>query len=72
MKYSQITFLEEFKNQGYFLQDNFLSQTECDSLLQLITDYRQKNFIPKIYRNIKPIPLSYFVIDGKGINSHLP
>ena len=72
MKDSQITSAEKFPRVGYFLQENFLSQPECDSLLQLITDYRQTNSIPKIYRNVKPIPLSYFVIDGKIIQSQIP
>jgi len=72
MKNSQITSAEEFQITGYFLQENFLSQTECDSLLQLITDYRQKNSVLKIYRNIKPIPLSRSVIDGKIIQSQIP
>ncbi len=63
---------EQFKNQGYFLQENFLSQQECESCLELIREYRQQFSIPKIYRQIKPIPLSYSVIDGKQVNSHLP
>ncbi|MGD1716105.1 2OG-Fe(II) oxygenase [Dapis sp. BLCC M172] len=73
MKNSQITkSLEEFQTTGYFLQENFLSQTECDSLLQLIFDYRQTNSVSKIYRNIKPIPLNRSVIDGKIIQSQIP
>ncbi|MEB3339680.1 2OG-Fe(II) oxygenase [Okeania sp.] len=72
MNNSQITSLKEFQTTGYFLQENFISQTECDSLLQLIADYRQTNSVPKIYRNVKPIPLSYFVIDGKRIQSQIP
>ncbi len=54
------------------MQENFLYQTECDSLLQLISDYRQINSIPKIYRNIKPIPLSRSVINGTIIQSQIP
>ena len=56
---------------GYFFQENYLSQQQCQDLLSLIADYRQKFFVPKIYRDVKPIPLSYSVIDGKAIKSHL-
>ncbi|NET55817.1 MAG: 2OG-Fe(II) oxygenase [Symploca sp. SIO2E6] len=63
---------EEFKVKGYFLQENFLDPQECENLLKSISDYRQQFFIPKIYRDVKPIPLSYSVIDGKAVNSHLP
>ena len=63
---------EKFEIKGYFLKENFLSQQECEYFLKLIRDYRQQFFVPKIYRNIKPLPLSYSVIDGKGVNSHLP
>jgi len=63
---------EEFKVKGYFLQENFLSPQECENFLKSISDYRQQFSIPKIYRNVKPIPLSYSVIDGKAVNSHLP
>ncbi|WP_094676574.1 hypothetical protein, partial [Hydrocoleum sp. CS-953] len=72
MKYSQILSTEEFQRAGYFLQENFLSQPECDSLLQLISDYRQTNSVSKIHRNIKPIPLNRSVIDGKIIQSEIP
>ncbi|NES20568.1 MAG: 2OG-Fe(II) oxygenase [Symploca sp. SIO3E6] len=63
---------EQFKVEGYFLQENFLSSQECENLLKSISDYRQQFFIPKVYRNVKPIPLSYSVIDGKAVNTHLP
>ena len=63
---------EQFKTQGYFLKENFLSQEECEHFLELITEYRQKFSIPKIYRQVKPIPLSYSVISGKAVESHLP
>ncbi|MGK7874402.1 MAG: 2OG-Fe(II) oxygenase [Xenococcaceae cyanobacterium] len=63
---------EQFKVKGYFLKENFLSPQECEYFLKLISDYRQHFFISKIYRNIKPIPLSYSVIDGKGVKFHLP
>ncbi len=72
MKYPQITSQEEFKSKGYFLKENFLSQSECQYFIQLIIDYRQKFGIHKIHRDIKPIPLIYFVIDGKRIKYHLP
>jgi len=54
------------------LQENLIYQTECDSLLQPITDSHQTNYVPKIYRNVKPIPWSYVVIDGKIIQSQIP
>ncbi|MEO1377995.1 MAG: 2OG-Fe(II) oxygenase [Cyanobacteria bacterium J06635_10] len=62
---------EDIQTKGYFLKDEFLSQSECEDLLNLIDDYRQQFVIPKIYRNVKPIPLSYSVIDGEKIKSHL-
>ncbi len=63
---------DDFNAQGYFLNKNFLSQTECDYLLNLISEYRQQFSVPQVDRNLKPIPLSYFVIDGKKIQSNLP
>ena len=71
MKSIHIKFLEN-QESGYFIQENFLSYQECESILKLIHDYRKKNHIPKIYRNIKPIPLNYSVIDGNAINERLP
>ena len=71
MKPIQIKSLEN-QESGYFLQENFLSQQECESILRLIYDYQHKFHVPKIYRNEKPIPLNYSVIDGKVINERLP
>ena len=66
-----MTLPEELNIKGYLLKDKFLSQAECEDLLNLIDNYRQQFAIPKIYRDVKPIPLSYSVIDGEKIKSHL-
>lgn len=63
---------ENLEIKGYFLKEKFVSQQECDIFLKLIRDYRQEFSITKIYRDLKPIPLNYSVIDGKKVNSHLP
>ncbi len=72
MKSNHIKQPEKFKVKGYFLRENFLSQQECESFLELIRKYRQQFSIPKIYRQVKPIPLNYSVINGKAVKSHLP
>ena len=56
----------------FFIKEDFLGQQECENLLILIEDYRQNFQVTKIYRNIKPIPLNYSVIDGNAINERLP
>ena len=63
---------DKLEIKGYFLKKKFISQQECDDFLKLIRDYRQEFSITKINRELKPIPLRYSVIDGKGVNSHLP
>ena len=55
----------------YIVRENFLSQSECKRILLSIAEYRQNFEVAKIYRQVKPIPLSYSVIDGKSIQAHL-
>lgn len=57
--------------QEYIVQENFLSQSECEEILLSIAEYRQNFEVAKIYRQVKPIPLSYSVIDGKSIQANL-
>ena len=64
--------LAKNKIEGYFIKENYISEQECQYLLDLIDNYCQQFFVPKIYRDVKPIPLKYSVIDGKAVNSHLP
>ncbi|MEM9927583.1 MAG: hypothetical protein AAF915_28260 [Cyanobacteria bacterium P01_D01_bin.50] len=71
MKEIPMTLPQDIQTKGYFLKDEFLSQPKCEDLLRLIDNYRQQFAILKIYRDIKPIPLSYSVIDGEKIKSHL-
>lgn len=66
-----MTLPEELTIKGYLIKDEFISQQKCEDLLSLIDNYRQQFATPKIYRNVKPIPLSYSVIDGEKIKSHL-
>ena len=54
------------------MQRNFIYQVECNYWLQPITDSHQTNYVPEIYRNIKPIPWSYFVRYGKIIQPQIP
>ena len=63
--------LSELEARGYVLYDSFISKQECEYFLDLISEYRQLFFVPNIYRDVKPIPLNYSVIDGNAVQSHL-
>ena len=60
------------KKDGYYLEDGFLSESECRDLLDKIAAYRSAFEVPKIYRDSPERPLNYSVIDGLQIKRHLP
>jgi hypothetical protein len=59
-------------NDGFVIEDGFLTESECRGLLAAIDNYRKDFEIPEIYRNVKGRPLKYSVIDGEAIRRHLP
>lgn len=62
---------EQFQLRGYVVNKDFLSPQECEYYLSLIQNYRRQAIVPEIYRNTKPIPLRYAVIDGARVKSDL-
>ncbi|MDJ1177502.1 2OG-Fe(II) oxygenase [Roseofilum sp. BLCC_M91] len=62
----------DLQTEEYLLIEKFISEQKCESLLQDIYKYKERFGAKKISRNIKPIPLSYSVIDGLAVQSHLP
>jgi len=71
MSKSKVEFLEK-SNQGYLIQENFISDRECADILAIIDEYRKQFSVTRIYRETKPIPLSYSVIDGLAVEANLP
>ncbi len=67
-----MTLREAITKNGYLLLHNFLTQQQCEDILEIIRQYRAKHRVPKIERPAKPIPLIYSVIDGDTIYAHLP
>jgi hypothetical protein len=59
-------------NDGFVIEDGFLSESECEGLLAAVDNYRKDFAVPEIYRNVKGRPLKYSVIDGEAICRYLP
>lgn len=63
---------EEFHARGYCIKPGFLTEKECENLLNRVNDYRQTHTVPQVYRKVRERSLNYKVIDGKEIREHLP
>lgn len=64
--------LAELRRQGYVVQADFFSPTQCQEALALIGAYRQNHTLPQVYRRVRGRSLRYSVIDGEQIEQHLP
>lgn len=51
--------------------DDFLTLAECERLLGLVSNYREKVALPEIYRPMKTRSLRYYVINGEQIKNNL-
>lgn len=67
-----MTLREELAKKGYLLLHKFLTQKQCEDILEIIRQYGEKYTVPRIKRPAKPIPLIYSVIDGDAIHARLP
>ena len=61
----------EFRQKGYFLQDQFLTVSQCSNLLRQIREYRQQYDLRRVFRQHGERSLNYFVIDGPSVDEHL-
>ena len=60
-----------FNTSGYQIIDDFLTLAECEGLLGLVSNYREKVELPEIYRPMKTRSLRYYVINGEQIKNNL-
>jgi len=62
----------ELEKVGYQIVDDFLTEDQCRLLLNRISDFREHNTLPEIYRPMKGRSLRYHVINGEQIQMSLP
>jgi hypothetical protein len=61
-----------FLNQGYLLQDQFVSPETCTHLLDLVSQFQNQQDLELIHRAVRGRPLHYKVINGQQIASDIP
>lgn len=59
-----------FIKKGYFVINDYLSPAKCEEILSYLDSYRKYHYLPEIYRDCKPLPLRYYVIDGNLIKEN--
>ena len=61
----------QFRQKGYFLQDEFLTVAECSNLLRKIDEYRRQHSLTRVFRQHGERSLNYFVLDGPSVKKYL-
>ncbi len=63
---------EHLASEGIAARPRFLTDDECQALLNQIAAYRATHDLPEVFREAGDRPLHYRVIDGERIEAHFP